>query len=141
MDPKACASHAFSDDDCKVLISRALESERRAVEQLVNFLTPVIRQRAGRVLARGARGRDLQAAIDDVVQLVLISLFADRCRALCSWDAERGMSLVQFVGLIAERQAISIARSQRANPFFEDPTQAETLETQLPAARDPESEL
>lgn len=123
------------------LIARALAGSRDAVEQLVSLLTPVIRARAARVLVRGARGRDVRASVDDVAQQVLLALFADHGKLLRSWDPARGMSLRQFVGLIAERQTLSLARSQRANPHFEQPTQPETLEKELPRSLDPESEL
>lgn len=104
-------------------------------------LTPAIRYRISKVLARSARGRTLPVAVDDIAQQVLLVLFADQGKTLRSWDPVRRLSLVQFVGLIAERQALVIARSKRASPFTEDPMEHVSLEPHLTPVRDPESQL
>src|SRR5688572_33000389 len=85
------------------LIERALSGDHTSVEALVHMLTPVIRYRSGRVLGRAARGRNIAVAVDDIVQHVLLVLFADQGKVLRSWDPERRLPLVQFIGLVAER--------------------------------------
>jgi RNA polymerase sigma factor (sigma-70 family) len=123
------------------LVDSALKAERGAVQSLVTLLTPAIRFRISKVLGRAAHGRNIAAAVDDVAQQVLLVLFANQGKVLRSWDPERRLSLLNFVGLVAERQALTIARSDRTNPFTEAPMEHAALETHLPRERDPESQL
>ncbi|HET9227380.1 MAG TPA: hypothetical protein VFR31_11985, partial [Thermoanaerobaculia bacterium] len=44
------------------------------------------------------------------------------------WQAERGLSLENFVGLVAERQVVSFLRSGKRNPWKEDPSPVEELD-------------
>ena len=55
-----------------------------------------------------------------MTQEVFASLFADDAKALRAWDPARGLSLVNFVGIIAEHQVASIFRSGRRRPWSED---------------------
>lgn len=55
-----------------------------------------------------------------MTQEVFASLFADDAKALRAWQPSRGMSLVNFVGLIAEHQVASIFRSGKRRPWSED---------------------
>ena len=103
----------------------ALAGEPRAVRLLVDTLSPVLHMRVARVLTRrraSAPGRDVRQEIEDLVQEIFLLLFDDDGRVLRSWDPEKGLSLVNFVGLVAERQTITRLRSPRANPWTEDPT-------------------
>ena len=72
-------------------------------------------------------GRDVRQELEDIAQEVFAALFADGARLLKMWSPERGLSLANFVGLLAEREAISILRSGRRSPWTEDPT----LDTEL----------
>lgn len=117
------------------LVARALAGDVGGVRSLVDLLTPVIHARVARVLMRnpgGRSGRSLRPEIEDLGQDVFVALFANQGRVLKTWDPERGLSLLNFVGLVAERQALSLVRSARRNPFTEDPTLSETLERQRP---------
>lgn len=110
-----------------VLIAAAIAGDRAAVDELVARLSPVIQARVARLLlARGA-GRDLRVQVEDMTQEVFLSLFEDDARVLRSWNPERGLSLENFVGLVARRQAISILRTGAASPFTEDATEETEL--------------
>jgi RNA polymerase sigma-70 factor (ECF subfamily) len=58
---------------------------------------------------------------------VFVSLLENDARALRAWKPDRGLSLVHFVGFLAERQVASILRTGRRSPWTEDPTPAEDL--------------
>jgi RNA polymerase sigma-70 factor (ECF subfamily) len=62
------------------------------------------------------------------VQQVFLTLFDQRGRVLASWDPARGLSLDNFVGLVAERQVLSILRSGKRDPWREDPTLVEDMD-------------
>jgi RNA polymerase sigma-70 factor (ECF subfamily) len=122
-------------------IARALASDREAVQSLVAELTPVIQARAARCLLRrrqGAGGRDVREELRDLTQHVFLALFADDGRFLRDWSPDGGASLENFVGLIAERQILSLLRSRRRNPWTDVPTEAEEIEVRSPADPGPE---
>jgi RNA polymerase sigma-70 factor (ECF subfamily) len=111
---------------------QALAGEPAAVRHLVERLTPVIQARVARTLllrrAGGSAGRDVRQEIEDIAQEIFLLLFADGAKLLRSWRPERGLSLANFVGLVAERQAVSILRNGKRSPWKEDPTLLENLE-------------
>jgi RNA polymerase sigma-70 factor (ECF subfamily) len=102
-------------------LERALRGDRASLRVLVGELTPVIQARVARVLLRSATGRQAGRAVrqevEDMTQEVFVSLLEDGGKALRSWAPERGASLKNFVGLLAERQAMSILRSGRRSPW------------------------
>ena len=107
------------------LIAGALERDPAAMRALVDHLTPVIQARVARALMRrraSALGRDIRQELEDLTQEIFLSLFDDDARALRAWSPEKGLSLLNFVGLVAERQVASIMRSGRRSPWTEDPT-------------------
>lgn len=111
---------------------QALAGEPSAVLHLVERLTPVVQARVARSLllrrAGGSAGRDVRQEIEDIAQEIFLLLFADGGRLLRSWRPERGLSLSNFVGLVAERQTASILRNGKRSPWKEDPTLLEELE-------------
>ena len=107
----------------------ALAGDPAAVRWLVALLSPVIQARVVRALLRRATGgRSTRQEVEDMVQEVFVALFEDHGKVLRSWDPGRGMSLANFVGLVAERQVASNLRSGRRSPWTEDPTLGEELE-------------
>jgi RNA polymerase sigma-70 factor (ECF subfamily) len=114
----------------------ALSGDEAALERLVAVLTPVIQARVARCLLRRrmgpAAGRSVRQEVEDLTQEVFLQLFADGGRVMRTWEPERGLSLVNFVGLVAERQAVSLLRSGRRNPWNDEPTLPEELDA--PAA-------
>jgi len=111
---------------------RALDGDDEALDGFVRRMTPIVQARVARKLLayrdRAAGGRDVRQEVEDLTQEVFLALFADGARVLRSWRPERGLSLENFVGLVAERQAVSILRSQRRSPWSSDPTLDETLD-------------
>jgi RNA polymerase sigma factor (sigma-70 family) len=113
-------------------VRSALAGGEPALARLVQRLTPVIQSRVARglLLRRTglAAGRDLRQEVEDFTQEIFLVLFADGARVLRSWQPERGLSLRNFVGLVAERQTASILRSGKRSPWKEDPTLPEDFE-------------
>jgi len=113
-------------EDTASLIRRALEGDQTALTELVAMLTPVIQARVARtLLARRsllAGGRSVREEVEDLSQDVFLKLFDRDGRVLRSWQPERGLSLPNFVGLVAEREVLSFLRSGRRNPWKEEPS-------------------
>ncbi|HEX3551823.1 MAG TPA: hypothetical protein VIA62_01165 [Thermoanaerobaculia bacterium] len=129
-------------EDTVALLGRALAGDPAGLAGLVAALTPVIQARVARtLLARRsllAGGRDLRQEVEDQSQEVFLALFSRDARILRSWQPERGLSLENFVGLVAERQVLSFLRSGRRNPWKEDPSfAADELDAAAPES-DPE---
>ncbi|UQA62785.1 RNA polymerase sigma factor [Polyangium aurulentum] len=123
-------------------IQRAIAGNPPAVRELVDTLTPTIQGAAVRALLRrrNASGkRDVRQEVADLTQSVFLALFKDGGRELLQWDPSRGSSLPAFIGLLAQREVSSILRSQRRNPFTEDPTETDDFE-QVNEAGGPEAE-
>src|SRR5262245_6251425 len=118
------------------LVADSLKGERRALATLVDRLTPVIQARAAHWLLRqrGARARSIRQEVEDLTQEVFLCLFDQGGRTLRSWEPERGLSLDRFVGLVAERQIVSILRTQKRNPWTEDPTLSDDIDASLPGS-------
>lgn len=107
------------------LVQAALAREPEPMRALIRMLTPVIQARVARVLVRRPRqGRDVRQEVLDLTQEVFLALLSDNGRVLRAWDPSRGASLSNFVGLVAEREVMSILRSGRRSPFTEDATDA-----------------
>jgi len=106
-------------------LKQALDGNRPAMQELVKHLTPVIQARVARAIMVGSKnyGHDrVQEEVADMTQDVFVALFANDARILRNWDPEKGLSLRNFAGLVAHRQALSILRTTKRNPFTEDPT-------------------
>jgi RNA polymerase sigma-70 factor (ECF subfamily) len=58
----------------------------------------------------------------DLTQQILLLLFDRDGRVLRSWDPGRGLTLANFVGLVAEREARAILRSGRRSAWAERPS-------------------
>ena len=117
-------------------VYRALAGEEAALTKLVDVLTPVVQARVARVLLhrRGfaAPGRDVRQEVEDLVQEIFLLLFDDGGKVLRGWEPQRGLSLMNFAGQVAERRTISILRSGRRSPWKEDPTLTEELDREDP---------
>jgi RNA polymerase sigma-70 factor (ECF subfamily) len=113
-------------------IRSALTGNEPALTRLVQTLTPVIQSRVARGLllrrTGAAAGRDIRQEVEDFTQEIFLVLFADGGKVLRDWQPQRGLSLLNFVGLVAERQTASILRSGRRSPWKEDPVLPEDLD-------------
>lgn len=122
-------------------IRRALGGDDAALTRLVDLLTPVVQARVARGLLRRrvglAAGRDVRQEVEDISQEIFLALFEDDAKVLRSWEPRRGLSLENFVGLVAERQTASILRSGKRSPWKEDPTLVDELDRRAQGA-DPE---
>lgn len=119
------------------LVERGLAQDRQALRSLVNALAPVIQARVARALLRraaSASGRNIRQEVEDLTQEVFVALFAEGGRALRAWKPERGLSLANFAGLLAERQVASILRTSRRSPWTEEPMLLDKLDE--PAAEE-----
>ncbi len=114
------------------MLQAALAADRSAVRALIAHVLPVVQARVMRGLQRRGkaqgRGRDPKQELDDLTQEVLAALFANDARVLRSWDASRGLSLLNFVGLVTERQVAAIFRTGKRSPWTEDPTLSSELD-------------
>jgi RNA polymerase sigma-70 factor (ECF subfamily) len=114
------------------LVRLALEGDASGLRRFVDELTPLVQARVARALSRSRagkqQGRSVQQETEDLTQEVFVSLFDDDARALRAWDPGRGLSLPNFVGLVAEHQVASILRSGRRNPWKEEPTVSDDLD-------------
>ncbi len=95
--------------------------EPAAVRDLIAQLAPVIHVRVGRALMRRASARaqrrDPGEEVRDLTQEVFAYLFAEDAKVLRAWRPSRGMSLANFVGMVAEHQVADIFRSGRKRPW------------------------
>lgn len=124
------------------MVREALRGDRAAVRALIDALSPVIQARVARILLRRRRvPRDVRQEVADLVQDVFVALFADDGRALRAWDPARGMSLPNFVGLLAEREVIAVLRSKRRSPWTEEPVDGDDLEQPEDSDRRPDRRL
>lgn len=119
----------MSSEDSAFLLRRALAGDPSALPRLVAALAPVIQARLARtLLARRSRlhgGRSVREEVEDLSQEVFLALFVRDARVLRSWQPERGLSLESFVGMVAERLALSFLRNGRRNPREEAAALAE----------------
>src|SRR5688572_8174579 len=101
-------------DSSRPLLTLALGGDAAALRRIVATMTPVIRARVGRVLLR--RGMfaagDGPERLQDLVQDVFMELFRDDARVLRAWNPARGLSLANWVGLIAEQRAAAWFRGR-----------------------------
>lgn len=139
MEPAAFDFTCQDTDAIRDVVDRAIARDAAAVAALIDALTPVVRVRVTRVLAR-YRGRAVAHDIDDLAQETFAALFLDDGRALRAWDPDRGLPFLSFVGFLAERAAGMVLRARKRDPRVEVPTEADFL-ARLCAARDAPAHL
>ena len=119
-------------------VRAALGGDTLARKRLVGALLSTVQCRVARALLRqrGASARDLRQDVEDLTQEVFLLIFERDGKILRAWDPEQGLSLPNFVGLVAERRVASVFRSQRQNPWNETTAETETLQRR--SGSDPE---
>jgi RNA polymerase sigma-70 factor (ECF subfamily) len=123
------------------LVHEALAGNQRAIQELLDGLTPVIHVRVARVLLRrrsAASQRDIRQDVEDFVQEVLVSLFQNDGRKLRQWNPERGLSLESFAGLIAEHEVSGTLRRPTKNPWTQEATDPNEIELPADSEKSPE---
>ena len=113
------------------LVKRLLQGDSDAQTTLIERLQPTVRQRVSRVLER--QGSVSVYDANDLLQDVMILLLERRERILGLWDPQRGLSLVRFVGLVAQRTAATILRSGRKTGWAEQATDHYELSHEIDA--------
>lgn len=100
------------------LVERALTGDRIAQRRLAARLLDAIHREVAFVMARHANplARDPRQDVLDLVQDVLVVLFAQDGRELRRWDPDRGRTLESFVRLIARRRVARVLGQRRGNP-------------------------
>ena len=99
------------------VLELAFSGEEEALEELVARLTPVIVRRVVRSMVRSGRSQDAtRDLVRDLTQDVFLDLFANDAWALRGWRPERGLSLENFVGLVAERRTFRRLERDYARP-------------------------
>ncbi|MEO1482348.1 MAG: sigma-70 family RNA polymerase sigma factor [Myxococcota bacterium] len=86
------------------LLSRALDGDRRAALELVRRLTPTLRARVRRFLARLGPRRASRFDLEDLVQDIWCDILKGQAAALRSFNPERNPSLDYFVLMLADRR-------------------------------------
>jgi RNA polymerase sigma-70 factor (ECF subfamily) len=115
-------------------VRAALAGDASAVERMVAAMTPIVQARVARALLRrsGSHGRDIQQEVADLTQEVFASLFSDDAKALRAWDPALGLSLANYVGLLAQRKVASIMRVRQRSPW-NDEVASDRLDGSAPA--------
>ncbi len=124
------------------ILNGALDRDPQCMRQLVDYLTPVVQARVARALLQQAsrhRPRNIREEVKDLTQEIFLYLLRDNGKGLRAWRSDGGLSLLNFVGLIAHRRALSFLRSKRRNPWTEDPTEDEQFVRMETADRTAES--
>jgi RNA polymerase sigma-70 factor, ECF subfamily len=129
-------------DDLLALIDLALSGRAEPTRLLLKRITPIVQARAARALWRRGKtkGRDPRQELEDMVQNVFVALFDNDGRVLRAWDPARGLSLENFVGLVAERETACILRSGKRSPWTEDPWDQQQFEPIESPAPDPQEQ-
>jgi RNA polymerase sigma factor (sigma-70 family) len=108
------------------LVRRVRAGDARARVEFLRRVTNVVRHRVGRVLSAAARRQPnttlRRQDLLDLMQDVFVVLLDRQARVLAAWDPARGLTLESFVGLIAEREALTFRRSGRRSAWAEHPT-------------------
>ncbi len=94
------------------LTQRALTGDTNATLALFELLRPVVARRVLRVVRSSQRASSLGAEPDDLVQDVFAWLLMSNRRVLRAWDARKGLSLRNFIGLACERYVRSKLRAR-----------------------------
>lgn len=114
----------------------ALAGNEPALTRLVGESTPVIQKRVARGLGLwrtgSAASRNVHQEVEDFTQEIFLLLFENGGKVLRSWQPERGLSFLNFIGLVARRQTASIMRNGKQSPWKEDPTLPEDLDAAAP---------
>ncbi len=102
-------------------VMAALSGDEDRLARLIDHLAPVVQARvARRLLAAGRGASAIREEVEDLTQEILVSLVVGDACTLRRWDPERGLSLANFAGLVAERHTISRLRRRRPQPWPDD---------------------
>jgi RNA polymerase sigma factor (sigma-70 family) len=122
-------------------VADVVAGDRVAAAELVSEMGRVIRARVYRRVRQSGIQTTLGECrfdVEDLCQEVFTRLFERDGRVLRSWDPKRGLSLANFVGLVAERHVGGLLRVRRIH--LETATDNETLESMQDPAQERRTE-
>lgn len=108
-------------------VARAFSSGRSCADSLARSLLVVLPPIVARELIpwSGHYRRSAAALAEDIVQDVMLKLFAERGRVLQAWDPGRGLSLRGFVRRVVRFHVLQLFRSSVRNPWRDGPADVE----------------
>ena len=116
------------EDDPAGLLGRAFSGDRKAQEELVDRLVPVVRAR----VRRRVRAAGLNLDAEDLTQEVWLALCRNAGEDLRAWRPGQGATFAGYVGMLAERTVVDALRREGAEKRGR---RAESLDaTELPLA-------
>lgn len=94
-------------------LKNALAGDAAEMRALIEYMAPVVRARVARAVGRrfSFNHADLSTDIADFTQEVFVALFENDAKALRAWNPERGLSFLNFVGLLAQRRVAGMLRT------------------------------
>lgn len=100
-------------------VTRAFAGERPRADALARALLVLLPPLAARELIpwSGHYRRSPASLCEDVVQDVMLKLFAERGRVLRAWDPERGLTLRGFLRRVVRFHVLQLFRSSVKNPW------------------------
>jgi DNA-directed RNA polymerase specialized sigma24 family protein len=137
-DLKRALAAALKADSDKRLVDSAIAGDRRASDELVERLIPVLARRVRHVLRRRGRSGEEHGLEKDLVQDTLIRLFSNGGRVLGQWHPDKGAGLETWSGFIVDSVVLSFLRSGRRGAWRELPV--ETDREDVPDESTPELE-
>jgi DNA-directed RNA polymerase specialized sigma24 family protein len=120
----------------QALIAGALARKPDACRTLIARLTPPIQRQVNAVLIRRRWGA--RSDVLDLTQEIFRVLLDEDGKVLRAWDPARGASLEGYVGMVAERRALSILASGRKSGHAEDPHEPGDFDAEEGGGPDPE---
>ncbi len=96
-------------------LKSCLADGEHGLTRLVRGLQGIVHARVARVFLHRAPGAStsLHEDLEELAQDVFVTLFDRDALTLRNWDPQRGLSLENYVGLVAERRVLSILRHRR----------------------------
>lgn len=124
------------------MLARALGGGEPGVEVLARGLLTMLPALAARELLpwSGHYRRSPRALAEDVVQDVMLKLFADDGRVLRAWNPERGLGLRGFLRRVVRFHVLQLFRSSAKNPW-RDGAADELDEPSVSAGAEPDALL
>ncbi len=113
------------------LVRRVLARDSEAMSRFVGYVLPVVHTRVAKALLAdpygNARNRDIRHEIEDMTQEVMAWLFEGEGKVLAAWSPHKGLSLKNFVGLVARRRVTALLVARKSNPWYDQPVDDQIL--------------
>lgn len=108
-------------------VARAFSGGRTRADSLARSLLVALPPIVARELLpwSGHYRRSAAALAEDIVQDVMLKLFAERGRVLQAWDPHRGLSLRGFVRRVVRFHVLQLFRSSVRNPWRDGPAEVD----------------